>query len=74
MSEWIRVKDRLPEPFTSVLVSNSAGVSLDEREATTAYFDGVDGQWYYLAFWDYDLWHKADVTHWMPLPAPPEGI
>lgn len=72
--QWISIKDKLPESFTNVLVCDSAGECVDEREATTAYFDSVDGQWYHLAFWDYDLWHKATVTHWMPLPKPPEGI
>ena len=70
MSEWISVKDRLPEIGVEVLicdVSCSNGYrdiwSLERDEV----YDDIgwndkNGDWYYL----------DDVTHWMPLPKPPK--
>lgn len=71
MSEWISVKDRLPE---------------DDREVLAYYgFDNGDGYCgirfpgvlTYLAFDTQPHWqHESSglrVTHWMPLPEPPEG-
>ena len=62
MSEWISVKDRLPETGVEVL----------------AYSDGdiytvvhcIDGSWIASSTY-YDLYH---VTHWMPLPEPPDKL
>ena len=68
MSEWISVKERLPEHGEVVLVC-------DNREATP-----------YIGLWTLepnigggDCWNDeagwwrpfAEVTHWMPLPEPP---
>lgn len=61
MSEWIKCDEQMPEPQVKVL-------------AFTAY-----GVW--VAFYSkkYDCWDDGDwndsldsVTHWMPLPEPPE--
>ena len=60
MSEWISVKDKLPDLQERVLVYNGLSVYVDER----------------LRFLDDWLWaksHKAP-THKMPLPEPPEVI
>lgn len=62
MSEWISVKDRLPEGYKDVLVcfENSSGYHVD----ITFYSDKLDyGEGWYLT---------ADITHWMPLPEPPK--
>lgn len=63
MSEWISVKDRLPEYEVSVLAA-----VLDTT--TLTYFQIVS------VFWKSDLWastlRKQVVTHWMPLPALPD--
>ena len=60
MSNWISVKDRLPENGDRVLTYNS--------------FDGIctgrhlgDGRWRVKTS------YPDPVTHWMPLPEPPEG-
>ena len=61
MSEWISVKDGLPEKFVNVLVSHHNGI-------TIAYYYnnswiGKQGKRHYL----------SSVTHWMPLPDRPTG-
>ena len=62
MSEWISVKDRLPEPHTKVLLAHTrtemieAGYYMPECSCETK-------------------WHGIGSvpTHWMPLPDPPES-
>jgi hypothetical protein len=59
---WIAVSERLPEPNEPVLIyTEMLGrhvASVDE-----------EGEW----FCDYGgEWLFPDVTHWMPLPEPPE--
>lgn len=68
--EWISVKDRLPKPFTPVLVyRQSFGtlppyIKVDKmtlwNDDTQVWTDEV-GNW------------KNVTTHWMPLPQPPKG-
>jgi hypothetical protein len=67
MSEWIRVKDRLPEIEKKVLV-------WDEEIPDPEFVD--------IGYYDPDFnpkngWHCKEymdchVTHWRPLPKPPE--
>lgn len=56
---WISVKDRLPESGIDVLVFT------DDYCAYTAHYDG-----YWWLSGEPTL--SYNVTHWMPLPAPPE--
>ncbi len=72
MSEWIRVEDRMPPDGEWVIVAakDSAGkkfVECDIRwcseDQEWQYFDGSDG--WVGSFHD-------EVTHWMPIPEPPE--
>lgn len=73
MSEWISVDDRLPESRDDgvlVYFSETGGV---ETVHIQDYFDditaGVDAAGNQL----YTKWYKNQkVTHWMPLPAPPQ--
>jgi uncharacterized protein DUF551 len=64
MSEWISVKDRLPEFETSVLVA-----ILDTT--TLNYFQIVS------RYWKSEIWGGLSrdqvVTHWMPLPPAPRS-
>lgn len=69
-SEWISVKDRLPEDGVEVLACKGALVALDGGFASR-----------YVAWLDYDTnppqWIISgeptdEITHWQPLPAPPE--
>lgn len=63
MSEWISVKDRLPEGYTDVLVCfiTASGYHVE----VTFYCDHHPdyGNGWYL---------PVNITHWMPLPEPPE--
>ena len=61
MGEWISVMERLPEDGVRVL-------AWDRREESCriAYLDST---WYMVGF-DDDT--PICVTHWMPLPEPPE--
>lgn len=61
MSEWISVKDRLPEPHECVLICTKSGVVdtdvFQEQMMPQTYFN----------------YYNESVTHWMPLPDPPAG-
>ena len=57
MSEWISVEERLPEAEVDVLVTDDNGYVYVSR-----YHVGS------ISFWS----AMKEVTHWMPLPAPPE--
>ncbi len=60
-SEWISVKDRLPELYVDVLIFTEGGtIAVDRLERIMSW--GVD-------FYNYG----QNVTHWMPLPQKPES-
>ncbi len=66
MIEWISVKDRLPEDTKSVLAwvpNNQCNYMVTLRP---------NGDW---SSWqgDYQYWWCNEITHWMPLPEPPEA-
>jgi hypothetical protein len=63
--QWVSVKDRLPEPFVSVL-----GYCPDEDPLPTiheVYMNGF-GQWTSA-----QVYGMGNVTHWMPMPEAPES-
>lgn len=80
MSEWISVEDRLPEMAgQNVLVY---GVNLFGQHHIFMAFQGYgDFNWYtsdvtYMNnrdLGDNRLSTNWDITHWMPLPEPPEN-
>ncbi len=77
MSEWISVKDRLPELGEMVMLHiPSLGYGDDIR---TGYMDretadGVgDGPPFFFPLGHNAFFALDQVTHWMPLPQPPEG-
>lgn len=59
MEKWISVNEQLPEKMQSVLVYRDGDMGVD--------FIDDNGGW----FWN-DTDELPPVTHWMPLPAPPE--
>lgn len=66
ISKWIKTKDRLPENNQIVLVLNEEGeMAVCKVEIT---------EWNYF-FVLYNTSHQITfVTHWMPLPEPPNEI
>lgn len=72
--EWISVKDRLPRTGEAVLVVWSGTVQSIAYKRTGRGFGCSDGyEWETACSVDGDeAIPDAEVTHWMPLPAPPE--
>lgn len=60
---WIPVSERLPDNWESVLTID---ISKSTRDAVTAFYNPETSRWSTHSAGD--LW----VTHWMPLPEPPE--
>lgn len=59
---WISVKDRLPENDVRVLVYTELKNTLVARRVLPEIWED-----------DYGYWIVEDVTHWKPLPDPPES-
>lgn len=75
MSEWISVKDRLPERGQEVIVYWHNLIKSGIYEISDATYDG-DGLFYvHKANFGIDM-GTTDVTHWMPRPIlePPKGV
>lgn len=79
MTEWISVKDRLPDPYVFVLVfefikdqPSPMSIARWERDRWNGLGDQEDGS-EYNAFWIDLFWgiDWANITHWMPLPEAP---
>ena len=68
MTEWISVKDRLPENYKNVLCVSKF---LDIRDITVAHcWESYQKE----SFWmDTHSFPLTDITHWMPLPEPPNA-
>lgn len=63
-AEWISVEERLPNNLELVVALDSQGTMF-----TVRYLDFVHGQYAWCSFQN----HTGVITHWMPLPEPPEG-
>lgn len=82
--KWIDVKDKLPEIYDYVLVfCDSKGTCEPKPIALARLEDKIN--WAFLCEYEdgigmgvyMDLeWQslKEDITHWMPLPKPPNGL
>ena len=62
-TEWISVKDRLPETGKRVLTYADNGAMFAAH---------LDGYWYIDTGEMYYSTPLANITHWMPLPEPPK--
>jgi hypothetical protein len=60
MAEWISVKDRLPEEGANVLIYNKE--YLHKGLIETDYYENNRFRYF-----------RDTVTHWMPLPSPPNA-
>lgn len=63
---WIPVSERLPEEWVDVLVLSECGFC-----EVAVYLGGHSNKW--RVTWNHDML-DGDVTHWMPLPEPPEEV
>lgn len=65
VQKWIPVTERLPDAYVSVLVQMPGE---EPFPTVTAGFISNDGIWFG------GLYHRepGEVTHWMPMPEPPE--
>lgn len=63
MSEWIDVRDKLPETFVPVIVCRKGK---DGSPIVESGYSDVNGWWRIYGT------RTKRVTHWMPLPEPPE--
>lgn len=70
--KWISVKDKLPNCNGCYLVFRPHYYDEDHGAVTLCYFDGTD-TWHDNDRVDFErILSPTDVTHWMPLPEPPE--
>jgi hypothetical protein len=70
--QWISVKDRLPEEDVAVLVYGQVLNDPPDVIGVRRRYNG-DQEWKYT--WESEdgfIYREDDVTHWMPLPKPPE--
>ena len=69
---WIPVSERLPELGSPILFYDSILERINKGTCTAKNSDNTNLHW----FTDDDLFYFGDrseyVTHWMPLPTPPE--
>lgn len=67
MSEWISCSERLPSDDDEVLIHEHGCVYYGN------YINGKFITQAYSSMGECDDWVYYNVTHWMPLPLPPEG-
>lgn len=70
MSQWIRVEDQLPDRMLLVLVrvKSKSKYSYDQTMIMGRNENGIWG-----TAENKQLFYDAYITHWMPLPKPPES-
>ena len=79
MSDWINVKDELPEPKVWVLlfiasIKEGGGIGIGCRDLPIGgkYGYSVDSStdWYSRGY----RYHDYEITHWQPLPSKPNEL
>jgi hypothetical protein len=80
MTEWIKCNDRMPDRWQWVLVTNLPKETGEPHSINIWRWKGdewdalnleTDSPTYSDEVYPFYLW---EVTHWMPLPKPPEDI
>jgi hypothetical protein len=69
---WISVKERLPEEGLEVLIFGKILNDISKVLGVRARFQGDQKSKYTWESEDIHIYTQYDVTHWMPLPKPPE--
>lgn len=75
-TKWISVEERMPEHGTDVLVLTAPGtLSLGQNCVVAEYIHPrMEKSGVFINFYaGYDDKNILAVTHWMPLPEPPDG-
>ena len=79
--KWIPVSERLPEPYQLVLVYEEKFAESDRRETSKGWSGTVyrpagvrSGYLCSVGFRTEGTNGKCVITHWMPLPEPPEEV
>ena len=72
VNEWIPCTEKLPEPWTSVLITFSGeyGSLTADHAVSTGSYDGLNG-WFIDEIQGYT--DRLTVEAWMPLPEPYKG-
>lgn len=65
-NEWVSVEDRLPTPGERVIATDGQFVGEGYLDSCCRWFRYGGFEWRF-----FDI--ERDVTHWMPLPEPPDS-
>lgn len=71
MEKWISVKEKLPEHKKEILVSSGEGINQQQYVAWIESI-GISEQPIWQYSWCCGCFVPDTVTHWKPLPEPPE--
>lgn len=65
--EWISVKDRFPEEWVTVLITDGKNVGISSNQIDCITEENcISSEGYYIGT------SLQEITHWMPLPEPPK--
>lgn len=67
MSEWVKCSERMPEEGKDVIVYDDL-----EQVHEGCYFQYGDRTVWEIPSYNPSYYDEVNVTHWMPLPEPPE--
>lgn len=67
MSEWIKCSERMPEEGADVIVYDGL-----RQVHEGCYFQYGDSVVWEIPSYNPSYYGEVNVTHWMPLPEPPE--
>lgn len=73
--KWISVKDRLPEGIDTVLIAMYTNQNYEPSIVEPAYMgfdENKNRVWKGYSIKGTIFINDKDITHWMPLPNPPE--